>query len=41
MNILVSAFGVRRDVQPYLALAVGLQAEQANIRHGKKSAKEG
>jgi len=26
MNILISTFGVRGDVQPYLALAVGLQA---------------
>ena len=26
MNILISAFGMRGDVQPYLALAVGLQA---------------
>lgn len=25
MNILISTFGVRGDVQPYLALAVGLQ----------------
>jgi sterol 3beta-glucosyltransferase len=25
MNIVVSTFGVRGDVQPYLALAVGLQ----------------
>jgi hypothetical protein len=26
MNILISTFGVRGDVQPYLALAVGWQA---------------
>lgn len=26
MKILISTFGVRGDVQPYLALAVGLQA---------------
>ncbi len=33
MNILISTFGVRGDVQPYLALAVGLQAALGeNIR---------
>ena len=26
MKVLISTFGVRGDVQPYLALAVGLQA---------------
>ena len=38
MNILISTFGERGDVQPYLALAVGLQAEQANIWLRKQEA---
>lgn len=43
MNILISTFGVRGDVQPYLALAVGLQAalgEKIRVEDGVARAVE-